>query len=69
MTCNIGLKLPISEVMTHEGFQSTLLKVTCGVQFPLITRDDPINVTLLYIPGIFTSNTTKFQSLLTVGQY
>ena len=28
----------------------TRLKVTCGVQFPLITRDDPIiNVTLIGI--------------------
>ena len=24
------------------------LKVTCGVQFPLVTRDDRINVTLFY---------------------
>ena len=41
-----GLNTTRDLMASPFGNFNLFLKVTCGVQFPLITRDDPINVTL-----------------------
>ena len=45
VTFKKGLK---SLMASPFGNFNLFLKVTCGVQFPLITRDDPINYIVIY---------------------
>ena len=44
------------------------LKVTCGVQFPLITRDDRINVTFWFIFLIYSRSNREKQNKI-IGQF